>query len=227
MITDRPSREPTLPIHASSRRHGLTVAIVAGATLGAPAVSAAQVTVSARLGLVASTALLEDSIVEAISLRPNPAPSVGIAIDTRLDPHYAVGAGIAVSRSDLRSRAASGDASVTTLTLWQPSIFLRYGANPWLGLEARAGALIYDPSTTVGNLFSGGAPVAPSLGLTASAERPLGGRLRAGLALQYDVHRFTTSTLENRGYSGSTVVHRIGVAVTLRHQMTHARSPAR
>lgn len=165
--------------------------------------------------------------MEAISLRPNTAPSVGIAIDTRLDPRYAVGAALAVSRSDLRSRAATGDASVTSLTLWQPSVFLRYGAQPWLGLEARVGALIYDPGITVGNLFSDGAPVAPMLGLAASAEYPLGSWLLAGLALQYDVHRFTTSTLENRGYNGTTVVHRLGLAVTLRHSLAHAPATTR
>jgi hypothetical protein len=129
---------------------------------------------------------------------------------------------VAVSHSDLVSHGDTGATTVTALTLWSPSVGLRAAATSWLVVEARLGAHIYDPGQTTGTLFSEGAPVEPMLGLGLSAERTLGKGFAAILGAQYDAHGFSTTALQSRGFTGKTIVHRVGLSVTLVRQFSHA-----
>lgn len=113
-------------------------------------------------------------------------------------------------------------ATITSLTVWAPSVVLRAPVRPWLAVEGRVGALLYDPGDPEGTLFSDGAPVAPMLGLGLALERPLGARYRAALFVEYDVHRFSTTALEARGFTGATIVHRLGVGLSVAREFGHA-----
>jgi hypothetical protein len=120
-----------------------------------------------------------------------------------------------VSRSDLQSTGDTAATTITGLTVWAPTVALGTPLTPWLRAEARVGALFYAPSDRAGNLFSDGAPVEPALGIGLFVERALGRWLRGALHARYDIHRFTTATLEARGFDGKTVVHRVGISVSL------------
>ena len=201
-------------------RQAGAAALALAAMVPATGPAAAQVRVGIRTGLVATSALVRDSIVETISLRPNPALTVGADIETQLTPSARVAVGLSLGRSDLVSRSPNGNIPVTTLTVWHPSVMLRQRATDWLSVEVHLGALLYDPSRRDGTIFRDGAPVEPVLGVGLEAVRPVSRRLLIGAGVGYDVHRFTTSTLQIRGFSGETTVHRVRVHMTLRHALS-------
>ena len=182
----------------------------------------AQVQVGLRMGAVGSTEIVRDSVVEPIEVRPQVAPQIGLAASFLWRDRLRIGATFAVSRSDLQAISDSATTSVTRLTLWAPGVFLRVGALPWLTAEARLGAVVYDPSETEGTLFSEGAPIEPYLGVGVAVERALGNRLAASLFAQYDAHRFTTAALDDRGFTGKTLVHRIALGLSLSREFGHA-----
>jgi hypothetical protein len=182
----------------------------------------AQVDVGIHLGAVATSRLVRDSIVDPIAVRPALAPMLGLRVATTLKGLYGIAADLSVSRSNLESHSDTGSTTLTALTLWSPSVALHMQPTSWLGLEARVGAIIYDPAETTGNLFSEGSPVAPTLGLGIALQRALGSHFAGALALQYDAHRFTTNALQTRGFTGETVVHRVAMSVTLSRRFGRA-----
>ena len=180
-----------------------------------PSAARAQVSVGVGLGVVGSSNLVRDSIVEVVSVRPQAAPQIGLRIETPLGGRYRVAGELSVSHSSLMARGEATSTKITGLTLWAPAVVLQAAVTPWLAGEARLGALIYAPSETESTLFSDGAPVTPVLGLGITAARALGDRLTGTLQLRYDLHRFTTNALKSRGFTGETVVHRIALGITL------------
>ena len=206
-----------------ARRAAIAVATLACGLV--PQGARAQVSLGIGVGAAASSNLVTDSIVEAIAVRPQVAPRLVIRVETPLSGRYHVAGEVSVSRSNLMTHAKTESTKVTSLTLWSPCVALRAAATPWLGVEARLGALVYDPGETDGTLFGDGAPVLPTLGLGVRAERALGDRLVGSLQLHYDLHRFTTNTLATRGFTGETIVHRVALGVTLYRRL--GRAPAR
>jgi hypothetical protein len=187
----------------------------------APLPLRAQVTAGLRLGAVGSTALARDSIVAPVTARQNIAPLVGLRVEIPLRGVYRVAGELDVSRSNLMSRSDVSQTVVTGLTTWQPTIAVRVPATPWLTGEARLSAIMYAPSRKTGTLFSAGAPIRPALGLGITAARSLGRSWNLAVALQYDIHRFTTTALRARGFVDDTVVHRVGLLFALSHRMDH------
>lgn len=190
-----------------------------------PSAARAQISVGLGIGVVGSSSLVHDSIVEAITVQPQAAPQISLRIAAPIGGRYRVAGDLTVSRSNLMARAEATTTKITSLTVWSPAIVLQAAATPWLAAEARLGAMIYDPSETESTLFSDGAPVTPALGLGITAERSLGSRLTGALQLRYDLHRFTTNALKARGFTGETVVHRLAVGITLYRRFGTAPTP--
>jgi hypothetical protein len=195
---------------------------LAAVALSRPASAQPRGGVAVQVGAVGSSNLVRDSIVEVLEVRPQVAPLLGLVASFPIGGRYLLGGQVTVNRSDLRTVSDSSAATVTALTVWAPSLVLRTSLRPWLGAEVRLGAILYDPADPAGTLFSDGAPVAPMLGLGLSLERALGQDFRAALFLDYDAHRFTTPALEARGFTGVTVVHRLGLGVSLTREFRHA-----
>jgi hypothetical protein len=193
--------------------------------LGAAAVAAppAGAQVGVQVGLVVSSNLVSDSIVDRFSVRANPALALGVTGETRLDG-YTLGAAVTVSRSDVIGREPRAEFPVTRLTIWHPVVYLRQPLRPWLSGEARLGLIIFSPSVRAGTLFRDGAPVQPAFGVGLRLERRLGRAFALGVAGQYDVHRFSTPQLRAQGYTGQTYVHRISTFLSLRRLPAHERS---
>jgi hypothetical protein len=182
----------------------------------APAAAPAQVAIGARAGVQLTSALVHDSVVEPISVEVKPAPVFGLWLDAPLGGPYTLVAGVALSHGDVVAHAASGDVPLTGLTVWHPTVAVRRSVRPWLGVEARVGAVVYAPSKRTANLFQDGAPVDATLGAGVQVEHRLGRGFAAGLSLQYDATRFTTKTLQTQGFVGATVVHRVALSATIR-----------
>ena len=193
--------------------------------LGIAAVAApsAGAQVGVQVGLVVSSNLVSDSIVDRFSVRANPALALGVTGETRLDG-YTLGAAVTVSRSDVIGREPRAEFPVTRLTIWHPVVYLRQPLRPWLSGEARLGLIIFSPSVRAGTLFRDGAPVQPAFGVGLRLERRLGRAFALGVAGQYDVHRFSTPQLRAQGYTGQTYVHRISTFLSLRRLPAHERS---
>ena len=179
----------------------------------------AQVRFDARLGILASTNLVTDSIgTEPLTLRQNLAPTIGLAIDSRLAPHDRLGLTGSVARSNLVLHSPNGDRNLLVLTTWTPTLVLTHELGTAFAISAAAGAIIYDPDTRLGTVFSSDAPVKPLVGLGLHWRRLLGPSTAMGLDFSYDVHGFMTQTLITQGFSGQWVVQRASVAVTLGHR---------
>lgn len=178
-----------------------------------PSAGGAQVQVGVRAGAIVSSNLLTDSIVEPLRIRQNLAGFLGVTVDTRLDQRYRVGVAVQVSRSDAVLRSPGEESVITSLTVWHPSVTLRQSFGR-AEVEASLGVLVYNPSIEVGTIFSGGAPAEPVVGLGVSLTQPVG-MITAGLELRYDVHRFSTATLRNAGFSGETTVHRVAIGISI------------
>jgi hypothetical protein len=192
------------------------------AAAAGPAAGQSRTAVGLRVGVVGSSNLVRDSIVEAFAVRPQVAPMLGLRVTMPVGDRYVVGGQVAVSRSSLRTVADTAARTVTTITVWAPSVVVRTSLRPWLAAEARLGLLLYDAAEPQGTLFSDGAPVAPMLGVGVALERPLGTRYRAALFLDYDAHRFTTTVLRARGFTGATIVHRLSVGLSLTREFGRA-----
>ena len=174
----------------------------------------AQSRVGARIGLTGSSTLVRDSIVQALSIRPNLAPTIGFWIESRLDLVYRVDLGLDMAWSQLTQHTpGAAAADVVPLTSWTPTISLRRLVHRNIAARATMGALIYDPDQKTSNLFRRGAPVFPLLGLGATMERSVGGGLLLTLDLRYDFHRFTTASLRDAGFVGQRPVHRLTLAL--------------
>lgn len=191
------------------------------ATAG-PLAGQARTAVSLRVGAIGSSSLVRDSIVEAFAVRPQVAPMLGLRVTMPVGRRYTVGGQVALSRSNLRTVGDTAATTVTSLDVWAPSVVIRTSLKAWLAAEARFGLLVYHAAEPEGTLFSDGAPVAPMLGVGAALERPLGTRYRAALFVDYDAHRFTTTGLKARGFTGATIVHRVSVGLSLTREFGHA-----
>ncbi|MBI4420752.1 MAG: hypothetical protein HY560_08000 [Gemmatimonadetes bacterium] len=175
--------------------------------------AAAQTRIGLQAGVIATSPLVRDSIVEPLSVRPDPAPTIGFWLETRLDATYRLGLGLATAWSRLARRSPSETVEVVPLTVWSPALTLRRDLRPGVSARATLGAMVYDPDHRAGTLFSQGSPVIPVVGAGLSYDRSVGGDLLLRIDLGYDVHRFTTTALRDRGFSGERAVHRVGVSV--------------
>jgi hypothetical protein len=175
--------------------------------------AAAQTRVGARAGASLMSSLVNDSIVQPLSIRPGPGPAIGFWIETRLDPTYTVSLGLQTAWSTIFRHEAGSKTAVVPVSTWTPVISLGRTLNRNVTAYGRLGAIIYRADRTASNLFRDGSPPAALLGAGIGGERPLAGDLRLTLDLTYDVHRFSTPSLRAAGFVGERLVHRVGVSV--------------
>src|SRR5690349_8337923 len=107
----------------------------------------AQVRFDVRLGVMVSSNLVTDSIgAEQLVLRQNLAPTLALALDSRLNPTNRVGVTAAVSRSNLILHTpGQPDRTLLVLTTWTPTVVLTHELSGALAISAAAGAILYDP----------------------------------------------------------------------------------
>ncbi len=203
-------------------RHLLRTALAAALCAALSGTAAAQVRVHVGLGVLAGTDLVHDSLATAVAVRPDPGIAVALGIDTPLNETYRLGIEVQAERGTLALHGTS-TVGVTTLTVWRPALRLSRDLSRRVGVHAVLGALIYAPSQRTGTLFQDGMTPEPVVGVGITLRHQLGARLALGVALDYDVHRFTTNALTSQGFSGASTVQR--VALTLRLTRLGRASP--
>jgi hypothetical protein len=185
--------------------------------LAAPTPVAAQLLVEARGGATVTSHLVEDMIVDEITVGPRPAPSLAIAVGTVLDANHAVTVDAGWSRSDLESRAGDDVTRVLALTVWTAGVSIRQRVIGDLWARGTIGALKYAPAGDErdGTLFQDEAPLRPWLGIGARYGYGLTAAVAVGVEVGWDVHRFTTRSLRDDGFEGESTVHRLTFAVVV------------
>ncbi len=161
--------------------------------------------------------LVEDVIVDEITVGARPAPTVTLAVGTVLDANHAVAVEGAWSRSDLESRTGDAASRVLSLAVWTANVSIRRRVITDLWALGRIGALKYAPARGErdGTLFQDEAPLRPMFGIGARYERGLTSALAVGVDVGWDVHRFTTRSLRADGFAGESTVHRVTFAVVV------------
>ncbi len=201
-------------------RRFLTAAAVLAA-IAAP--TRAQVSAEALVGATWSSALVEDVIVNAITLQPQIAPSLAVSVGTWVDERYHIGGRIRFARSDLARRELGEHTSVIPLTVWTGTLV--FGRRMWRSIAAEIwfGGIKYSPSgDTDGTIFQDGSSLLATLGLGVRAEHAITDRLSLGVHVGYDAHQFETQTLRTAGFTSGRFAHRVSVSATLRWSQRHA-----
>jgi hypothetical protein len=198
---------------------GLTAA---GLLIG-PAPAHAQLSLALRGGASFSSILVRDEINQEITLAPNPAPALSLAVASRLNAQWQVGASVEWSSSDLVRREAGQEFAILPLTIWTATFGLRRTLTSWAAIGGSFGGIKYAPGgDRDGTIFQDDAPFLPTAGLSAQVEKALGRRWGVGLELAYGFHRFTSQALRDAGLTGHRSVHRFTVGVVLRGNLTNA-----
>jgi hypothetical protein len=175
----------------------------------------AQVSLRASLGARFGTALVKDSIVVPVALKPGIGPVLQLSVRDDLRGPWIGDITVDVTPASLK-REESGtafDAGSFTATA------LTFGLSRELpqGLTARLGlgGLIYSTDNT-GVFQQGNGGIFPLVALGGSFAPSFGAKQRLEVGLQYDVHRFMTPALRSTGFPNPRPVHRLALVVSAR-----------
>ena len=149
-----------------------------------------------------------------IHLKPGLAPTLGIEASLPLKTKTPVN--VTFELVATTSTLQSHEGGKTTDLASMRTFALTGGISAHLAgpvrYRAAAGFISYATSEKA-SIFQDGAPIRPAATLALEYRRPLNARYTLSALLRYDVHGFTTKQLQNNGYTGSQIVHRVMVGV--------------
>jgi hypothetical protein len=159
--------------------------------------------------------LVHDSIVVPIDVQPSIAPALALSVSERTRTPWTPDATIDLSWSGLERHESGTSTKITSLTTFAFTVGVRHALTRGVDARIGLGVLKYLPGEKIG-LFRDGSGIS-ALG-TASVEwipSATAGR-GIGVALQYDVHRFSTPALQSEGFTSRQLVHRLALGVMAR-----------
>ena len=174
----------------------------------------AQTDYYARAGAMWASTLVRDVLVTEVTVQQSVAPMVALGASVPISPGY---------RAGLEATFASGgfsaeqDGVETDLgTLRTASVMLGLDGPVVQSLRWRVGlgGLFYLPSEDRGIFLEGG-PIRFVAGAGADWRRPVMTKWDLMVSARYDLHRFTTDELEQRGFSQAQGVSRVSLSVGL------------
>jgi hypothetical protein len=177
-----------------------------------PASLPAQVRLSAMVSASGGTALVHDQINQDIKVDQllNPALILGASLPVAPKDRLGVELGLGFAKTHIMESGLgtfpgpSYRTFTATLGYEGPIVWrFRY--------RASAGVLKYMPDKE--GVFRDGGPAVLLLGVAVDYRWPIRAPFDLTARLQYDFHRFTTTTLEQAGYGRSQDVHRIGLGI--------------
>ena len=181
----------------------------------------AQVDYFARVGVTGSTRLVRDMLFQEISTELGLAPTLFAGLSLPLAERYRVGLEGSAARGSLSGApAGSGDdadlGGVTTLALManlEGPLFL-----PPLRWRLGVGLVHYRPGDALG-AFAQGGTTRYLVGAGADYRRRSFGSWDLMISARYDLHRFTTEELRDRGFTQSQSVQRASLSLGLARSM--------
>ena len=177
----------------------------------------AQVDYFARLGITGSTRLVRDVLFQEISTEIGLAPTLFAGLSLPIAERYRAGIEGSAARGSLSGAPAeSGDdadlGSITTLGLMaglEGPLFL-----PPLRWRIGVGLVHYVPGEELG-AFAQGGTTRYLVGGGADYRRRWFGAWDLMVSARYDLHRFTTDALRDRGFTQSQSVQRASLSLGL------------
>jgi hypothetical protein len=173
----------------------------------------AQVQLTVLVGATGSSALVKDQIYQDIELKPALAPtfllSASLPVAKRL--RASLDLGYSSSTAEL-TEGGQSDGDLGTLGALTAAAALSGPLVARLGWRFSLGVLQYYPSDESG-VFRDGVPAAVLFGGGLDWRQPISERWTGVLGVRYDFHLFTTTALEDAGFSGSQQVSRVGFAI--------------
>jgi hypothetical protein len=176
---------------------------------------AAQVSVRASLGARFSTALVKDSIVVPIILKPAIAPALLLSVRDEFHGPYTGDLTIDLSPAKLKREESSTTADAGSITMVAITFGLRREMHAGVAARLGLGGLFYLTDNT-GVFQQGNGGVFPLIALGGSYAPSFGARHRLEVGLYYDVHRFMTPALRTTGFPNPRPVHRLALTVSAR-----------
>lgn len=175
----------------------------------------AQLEYHARLGAVGASKLLQDAIVQRITVRQSIAPMIALGASLPIGGQgYRVGLEGTLASGKFHSSESGSDTELGTLRTGTLQLGLDgplRGAFRW---HVSAGGIKYWPSDNEG-IFRAGGPTRLLASLGADYRRPVLPKWDLMASLSYDYHRFTTDELDARGFSQTQAVSRVSLSVGL------------
>jgi hypothetical protein len=193
---------------------GLSVLVMA-LTACPPNRITAQVSVRASLGARFSTALVKDSIVVPIQLKPGIAPALLLSVRDEFQGPYTGDLTIDLSPTTLNREESGTSADAGSVTTVAFTLGLRRDLHPGVAARLALGGLVYVTENT-GVFQQGNGGVFPLVALGGSYAPSFGAKHRLEVALNYDVHRFMTPALRTTGFPNPRPVHRLALTVSAR-----------
>lgn len=175
----------------------------------------AQVSLRASLGPRFSTALVKDSIVVPIALKPGIGPALQVSVRDDLRGPWTGDITLDVTPSSLKREESGTTFDAGSFTATALTIGLRHDLPKGLAARLGLGGLIYVTDNT-GVFQQGNGGLFPLIALDASYAPAFGATRGFEIALQYDIHRFITPALRATGFPNPRPVHRLALSVSAR-----------
>jgi len=171
--------------------------------------------VRASLGARFSTALVKDSIVVPIHLKPGIAPALLLSVRDEFHGPYTGDLTIDLSPTTLKREESGTSADAGSVTTVAFTLGLRRELHAGVAARLGVGGLMYMTDNT-GVFQQGEGGVFPLVALGASYAPSFGAKHRLEVVLNYDVHRFMTPALRTTGFPNPRPVHRLALTASAR-----------
>jgi len=190
-----------------------TLALLILSTILGSTTGSAQVRVSARIGGTWSSKLVQDQIIEPITVKAAVAPTLTLGASLPSGKHYRLGIEAALSSSGMQAKENGvatdlGSLRTATLLLTAEGPAMARGLYWRIGL----GLIKYLPSVKQG-LFLQGGPTKPTGTFTLEYRHALRPGWELTADAKYGFHQFMTKEMTLRGFSRGQDVHRIGLEI--------------
>ena len=188
----------------------LLVAVLASAR---PAV--AQISIRAGLGARFSTALVKDSIVVPISLKPGVGPALQLSVRDDFQGPWTGDVTLDLTPTPLKREESGTTFDAGSFTGIALTLGLRREIQERWAARLGIGGLIYSTENS-GVFQQGNGGIFPLIALGGSYAPSFGAKHRVEVGLHYDVHRFMTPALRSTGFPNPRPVHRLALTVSAR-----------
>lgn len=177
--------------------------------------AAAQIGYHATIGATGSTALVSDVLFQPIETKPGIGPTLLLGVSIPIAPTARIGLEGSGAIASLRGNPETGEsADLGSLMMLTGMVNLSGPIIPSLGWRVGVGIIRYQPSEEQG-LFAQGGTLRYLVGGGLDYRIGALSSWNVMASARYDVHRFTTDELRDRGFSQSQGVQRISLSIGL------------
>ena len=174
----------------------------------------AQTDYYARAGAIWASTLVRDVLVTEVTVQQSIAPMVALGAGLPISPGYRAGLEATLASGGYSSEQDGGETDLGTLRTASLMLGLDGPIVQDLRWRVGLGGLFYWPPEDSGIFLEGG-PIRFVAGAGADWRHPVMTKWDLMVSARYDVHRFTTDQLEQRGFSQAQGVSRVSLSVGL------------